>query len=187
MPAPFLCKENAMSQRSYDLRLQRGFTLVELMVVVAIIALLAAIIIPNYVHSRASAAVAQSEANLKQIATALELYRTDNQQYPSGNGPVTPALFAPPNGGTSTGINPYLTATPYNALGHQQYSYKFVANSGQATETYQVDDPGIYDASTMNSVPTAAGAGGGGGGGTLCQNNCTQLHYTPQDGIYGTP
>ncbi|MBC5800204.1 MAG: prepilin-type N-terminal cleavage/methylation domain-containing protein [Candidatus Eremiobacteraeota bacterium] len=176
-----------MSQASYDARSERGFTLVELMVVVAIIALLAAIIIPNYVHSRASAAVAQSEANLKQIATALELYRTDNQQYPPANGLVTPALFAPPGGGTSTGVNPYLTATPYNALGHQQYTYTFVAGAGnsQATETYRVDDPGIYDASTMNSVPTAAGAAGAGG--TLCQNNCTQLHYTPQDGIYGTP
>lgn len=186
MPATLFSKENAMSQGSHDARTERGFTLVELMVVVAIIALLAAIIIPNYVHSRASAAVAQSEANLKQIATALELYRTDNQAYPPGSGPVTPALFTQPSGGTGGGINPYLTATPYNALGHQQYTYTFVAGAGnsQATETYRVDDPGIYDSSTMNSIPTAAGAGGGGG--TLCQNNCTQLHYTPQEGIYGS-
>ncbi len=176
-----------MSQDSYGARSERGFTLVELMVVVAIIALLAAIIIPNYVHSRASAAVAQSEANLKQIATALELYRTDNQQYPQNNGRVTPALFAPPSGGTSTGINPYLTTTPYDALGHQPYTYTFVAGAGnsQATETYRVDDPGIYDSSTMNNIPSAPSAGGGGG--TLCQNNCTLLHYTPQDGIYGSP
>ena len=79
---------------------ERGFTLVELMVVVAIIALLAAIVIPNYVHSRAQAAVAQSEANLKQIATALELFHTDYQQYPAGAGAsVAPALFTPPQGG----------------------------------------------------------------------------------------
>ncbi len=170
-----------MSQRSLALESQRGFTLVELMVVVAIIALLAAIIIPNYVHSRATAAVAQSEANLKQIATALEIYRGDNEQYPQTSGPVTPALFATGGTGGGTGggnqTNPYLTTTPYNALGHQEYNYTLVPGSGPDTNTYQVDDPGIYDPSTMNSVPTQ-------GSGTLC-TNCTTLHYTPQDGIFG--
>jgi type II secretion system protein G len=69
-----------------------GFTLVELMVVVAIIALIAAIIIPNYVHARAQADVAQTQANLKQIATALELYYGDNEAYPKA-GTVDPTMF----------------------------------------------------------------------------------------------
>lgn len=116
-----------MSQECQTLDSERGFTLVELMVVVAIIALLAAIIIPNYVHSRASAAVAQSEANMKQIATALELYYTDNQQYPA-SGTVTPALFTGGKAGKggTVGGNPYLNATPYNALTRtvQVYAYR---------------------------------------------------------------
>ena len=97
-----------MEHCSSPLRFERGFTLVELMVVVAIIALIAAVIIPNYVHARAQAAVAQTQANLKQIATALELYYGDNQAYPRA-GTVGPAMF----GGAT---NPYMTATPVNAV-----------------------------------------------------------------------
>jgi len=72
---------------------EAGFTLVELMVVVAIIALLAAVVIPNFVHARAQAAVSATEANMKQIATALELYYADHRTYPAINGPVGPDLF----------------------------------------------------------------------------------------------
>jgi general secretion pathway protein G len=160
------------SQR--EKRAERGFTLVELMVVVAIIALLAAIIIPNYVHARAQAAVSQSEANLKEIATALELYYTDHQTYPpSGN--VTPAIF-----GGST--NPYLTATPTNALGRQEYVYTFTAAANGTPPTYVIADPGAYDPTTLASVPLKGG--GGGGAQQLC-TACTTLSYDPQDGLYG--
>ena len=160
---------------------QGGFTLVELMVVVAIIALLAAIIIPNYVHSRASAAVAQSEANMKQIATALELYYTDNQQYPQNSADVSPALFAAGDAttkSTTTGGNPYLNATPVNALQRKPYAYAFVGGAGNTTETYTLEDAGPYDPSTMTSIPAAPGVGG------QC-TACTQLWYSPQAGIYG--
>jgi type II secretion system protein G len=152
---------------------QRGFTLVELMVVVAIIALLAAIIIPNYVHARAQAAVSQSEANLKEIATALELYYTDHQSYPpSGN--VTPAIFGGAN-------NPYLTTTPTNALGRQEYVYTFTAAVNGTPPTYSIADPGAYDPTTLTGVPLK---GGGGGSQQLC-SQCTKLSYDPQDGLYG--
>jgi type II secretion system protein G len=151
---------------------ERGFTLVELMVVVAIIALLAAIIIPNYVHARAQAAVSQSESNLKEIATALELYYTDHQTYPP-SGSVTPAIF----GGTT---NPYLTATPTNALGRQQYQYTFSAAANGTPPTYTLADPGDYDPTTLASVPLR----GGSGAQQLC-TQCTKLSYDPQDGLYG--
>jgi type II secretion system protein G len=152
---------------------ERGFTLVELMVVVAIIALLAAIIIPNYVHARAQAAVSQSEANLKEIATALELYYADHQSYPP-SGDVTPAIF----GGSG---NPYLTSTPTNALGRQEYVYTFTAAANGTPATYTVSDPGLYDPTTLASVPLK---NGGGGAQQLC-TQCTKISYDPQDGLYG--
>ncbi len=153
---------------------ERGFTLVELMIVVAIIALLAAVIIPNYVHARAQAAVSQSEANLKQIATALELYRGDKQTYPA-SGTVNPELF----GGSS---NPYLTSTPANAINRGLYTYVLVAGGGVLTSSYTISDAGPYDPSTLTSLPHGQGSG------ALCTlTQCTTINYDPQDGIYGGP
>ncbi len=163
---------------------ERGFTLVELMVVVAIIALLASIIIPNYVHSRAQAAVAQSEANMKQIATALELFHTDFLQYPAGTGAaVGPALFAAPAGGNSGGAVPgggnnYLNATPTNAVARKPYLYTLVAGTGPTTQSYTIDDAGPYDPTTLVGIPLLGAAAN-------C-TTCTTLHYSPETGIYGS-
>ena len=65
------------------LRNERGFTLIELLIVVAIIAILAAILIPNFLRARAQAQVAATKGNLKNTATALESYFVDFAAYPS--------------------------------------------------------------------------------------------------------
>ncbi len=64
-------------------RNHRGFTLIELLIVVAIIAILAAILIPNFLRARAQSQVASTKGNLKNIATALESYFVDFGRYPA--------------------------------------------------------------------------------------------------------
>src|SRR5207302_5704871 len=64
------------------LRNERGFTLIELLIVVAIIAILAAILIPNFLRARAQSQFAASKGNLKNLATALESYFVDKASYP---------------------------------------------------------------------------------------------------------
>ena len=64
-------------------RSERGFTLVEIMIVVAIIALLAAIAIPNVLRGRATANESASIGNLRAVISSLEMFRSVNNAYPT--------------------------------------------------------------------------------------------------------
>jgi len=59
-----------------------GFTLIELLIVVAIIAILAAIAVPNFLEAQARAKVAHEKHDLRTIDVALEAYCLDNNEYP---------------------------------------------------------------------------------------------------------
>jgi general secretion pathway protein G len=61
----------------------QGFTLLEIMVVVVIIGLLAAIVAPNFMGQIDKAAINRTKTDVRGIETALNLYRLDNFRYPS--------------------------------------------------------------------------------------------------------
>ena len=63
----------------------RGFTLIELLVVVAIIGLLASVVLASLDQARLSARNAQRASDLRNIQAALELYRSDHQNYPDSS------------------------------------------------------------------------------------------------------
>lgn len=65
-----------------SLPLGRAFTLIELLIVVAIIAILAAIAVPNLLEAQVRAKVSRVASDLRTLATAIESYRTDNNGYP---------------------------------------------------------------------------------------------------------
>ena len=76
------------------LRRHRGFTLVEIMIVVAIIVLLAAIAIPNLLRSRLNANEASAIASMRVIATAAVTYRANNPTFPADLGMLANATPA---------------------------------------------------------------------------------------------
>lgn len=80
------------------MRLSRGFTLLELMVVVAIIAILAAIAIPSYQSSIAKSRRADAQGALQGLAQAMERFQTNNGTYmgaaTAGADTGKPAIFA---------------------------------------------------------------------------------------------
>lgn len=61
-----------------------GFTLIELLIVVAIIAILAAIAVPNFLEAQTRSKVSRVQADIRSIATAVESYCIDNNKYPRG-------------------------------------------------------------------------------------------------------
>lgn len=59
-----------------------AFTLIELLIVVAIIGILAAIAVPNFLNAQIRAKIAKVESDMRSISTALESYRIDHNSYP---------------------------------------------------------------------------------------------------------
>ena len=62
---------------------QNGFTLIELMVVLVIIGVLAALIVPNVLNRADDARITAARTDVNNLMQALKLYRLDNQRYPS--------------------------------------------------------------------------------------------------------
>ena len=65
--------------------LTKAFTLIELLIVVAIIAILAAIAVPNFLEAQVRAKISRSKADMRTTATGLETYRLDHSNYPLMN------------------------------------------------------------------------------------------------------
>ncbi|MBN2326593.1 MAG: prepilin-type N-terminal cleavage/methylation domain-containing protein [Candidatus Omnitrophica bacterium] len=61
--------------------MQKGFTLIELLIVVAIIGILAAIAVPNFLNAQVRAKIAKVEGEFRSISTALEAYNLDRNGY----------------------------------------------------------------------------------------------------------
>ena len=85
-----------------------GFTLIELLIVVAIIAILAAIAVPNFLEAQVRAKVSRCRTEMRTLAVALEAYRTDGPAYPPYF--LSPTIRVQP---TSARLRPLTTPVSY--------------------------------------------------------------------------
>lgn len=72
-----------MKRHSYPAVRMRGFSLIEILVVVAIMAILAAVVVPKLMDNPDKARIARAQADIRNLGTALNLYKLDNFVYPS--------------------------------------------------------------------------------------------------------
>ena len=121
---------------------KKAFTLVEVMVVVAIIALLAAIAIPNLIRAKTTSNESVAQATLKTISTSLETYYSINNVYPSTTsvllGDTPPYLSKDYFAGDHKGYNYTATLNPY--------SYSILAvpiNATSGTSSYTINTQGV--------------------------------------------
>jgi len=114
-------------------RKARGFTLIEIMVVVAVIALLGAMIAPTLFNKVLQAEETRVAQDIRAISSALSFYRLDNYRYPNQNQGLEALLSAP--SGMDRWNGPYLEDMPRDPWG-ESYQYTYPGIQGKAFDIF---------------------------------------------------
>ena len=124
---------------------KRAFTLVELLIVIVILAVLAAIAIPRFMDSGTRSKEAALKSNLKLCRNAIELFHNDTSAWPNTLADLAVAV-APATGRDNAGAarviaatdfkGPYLQSIPLDAISKVSHTYSVVApNVGKVTSS----------------------------------------------------
>ena len=116
---------------------QRGFTLIELMVVIVILGLLATVVTLNVMPSQDRAMVEKARADIAVLEQALETYRLDNLAYPSSGQGLAALQRAPQDLSQPQRYRPggYVRRLPADPWGNP-YQYRLPGNRGGAFDVY---------------------------------------------------
>ena len=121
---------SALPRRSALQRLRRGCTLIELMVVLVIIGVLAALIVPNVLDRTDDARATAARADINNLMQALKLYKLDNQRYPSAEQGLEALIKKPGAGAVPPNWRPYLDKLPADPWS-RPYQYIFPGVKGE--------------------------------------------------------
>jgi general secretion pathway protein G len=109
---------------------QRGFSLIEIMVVVVILGILASIVVPKIISRPDEARIVKAKQDVLSIQNALDLYKLDNGVYPSTDQGLMALVEKPSSNPTPQDWKPYLKSLPKDPWG-REYLY---LNPGQHSD-----------------------------------------------------
>ncbi len=128
------------------LRSNRGFTLIELMIVVAIVGILAAIAIPNFYGMQKRAKTTEAKSNLGQLWTLQEAYHAENETYAGPSSQLAAGTYDGTTGWAELGFYP---------KGTTRYMYEIVSASNTAfvaRASGDIDGDGTNDVWSIDEV-----------------------------------
>jgi len=108
----------------YTIKIMRkiqGFTLIELMIIIVILGVLAALISGNFITSLEKGRDARRKADLEQVKESLEMFYEDNDRYPTEAELVFQSTFCHPTGGCTT--KAYMQKVPNDPNSSRDYVY----------------------------------------------------------------
>lgn len=117
-------KAFSLSRRSFARAAQRGFTLIEIMVVVVIMGILAALVVPKLMGRADDARITAAKQDIATLMSALKLYRLDNNRYPTTEQGLQALISRPTSGPAANGWKSggYIDKLPKDPWGGQ-YQY----------------------------------------------------------------
>lgn len=122
-------------------RAQSGFTLIEVMVVVAILGILATIVMTNVIGKDDQARVTTTMASLSSVAKSLDLFKLDNHKYPTTDEGLN-ALVEKPASAKTYPDGGYLSRLPEDPWGNV-FQYVYPGSNGRKYDLYSLGADGV--------------------------------------------
>ncbi len=126
----YLARQSNPTRRS-------AFTLIELLLVLVILGILAAIVVPKFAGRTEQARVTAAQTQISSFGTALDAFEVDNGYYPKGKGGLVDLAQPPANAQNWKG--PYLKEVPRDPW-NNEYIYEFPGRRNQ--NSYDLSSPG---------------------------------------------